>query len=1201
MYPHKTSPASDDDSAYSSMLDDSESHDRTAHAVPASNSMRTSQSPIESPAPSFLTTPSATSVFGSHSALPQQPTLFAASQNNHFIASPLPVDQQLKAGFSKDPAQQVKAFLDASIGFTGSNLQIRVLGVPLQKAKSRVETQIKLCLQLVTLKGEKVPHWPYLKLPELLTTRDRQRRGKNNDTDYANLAPEDVIDLQATVVCASDPSKVVQTCSGCIQRELKRMRKKDSGLRQRMNADGDVEYEQDCEEDAMELERRKILLFNCTSVVDFSSGDTILPTRITCYCRHHNEKLAFISLQGITRETSSPQAFRPPFSSPTITSPQKTKGLKRPRQEEEDTGMFSMEGSSHSDAIPSVESMSRILSPMSPQFVKEESMSVGNTPFMPPETAGTTFLSPIGSSLFPQVDLGVTESDAFLNLSPPPAKRQYIQSEEDDFTVSLTDSLLASLEGPMQHMVNPSIHPMPVIGRIIPAEGPMHGGTEITILGNGFYDGLTVLFGDIPAAKMQLWGNSTIICVLPPSAIPGPVPVTFREHPAMSFMPANEVAIFTYKDDSERALMELALQVVGLRMTGKLEDARNVAMRIVTDTAKEGGAGDGDNGGRRRNMSSYAVGHTISRLLVELSGRRTGSRANLELCLLDALISIEGLVEADLDFQEAINLNAKSTKHTLLHLACFSGMTTLAKYLVASGADIDARDSNGFTPLHYAVWSGERSVAMELLEAEASPFLTSVQGLSALGMAKKAGYPAIYEAIKDFVVDPIFGDHVGEEEEEEEDVSDFESESEEEEEIVELEDDAAVESDAATERAFLTSTVASSVGSVELDEAEIYAAPAVSEMAPVNATPAAFPIDEKAELAAQDVNDQLAAMKSLIAEAAAMLPDKLSKEKADLQSIPPLNCDKLKDAPSSLAWLTFPTFTAPQFAPLIALPVQLPALPHAEYWHVPPNPDYLNVVWDGSACAAVAAAQQHVLEKEKNTTTTDVGTLDPPPPYSPPAPTHTAVQPPATPESIQPLPETMPSSLAPQPMPEATPLSTFTSASTPTTTRQRIVGHSQSSFSPSTPFPLPSIVPPPPTPGIDSVDIDSMDDLCDCGAAAFAMAARETAVHELDCRRTVALAAMQPGTVALTGAEYLRKSIDKALILFWIPMMIGVLCLALFRLVATNEDMDNLVAKFVTINTAFLHNLREMLHGLRSHVQNGRGAFNELWNAAAAR
>ncbi len=33
--------------------------------------------------------------------------------------------------------------------------------------------------------------------------------------------------------------------------------------------------------------------------------------------------------------------------------------------------------------------------------------------------------------------------------------------------------------------------------------------------------------------------------------------------------------------------MELALQVVGLKMTGKIEDARNVAMRIVSTTGSD--------------------------------------------------------------------------------------------------------------------------------------------------------------------------------------------------------------------------------------------------------------------------------------------------------------------------------------------------------------------------------------------------------------------------------------------------------------------------------------------------------------------------------------------------------------------------------------------------------------------------------------
>lgn len=44
---------------------------------------------------------------------------------------------------------------------------------------------------------------------------------------------------------------------------------------------------------AFERDRQRILLFNCEPLVNFSTGDAILPTRITCYCRHHNERIGF--------------------------------------------------------------------------------------------------------------------------------------------------------------------------------------------------------------------------------------------------------------------------------------------------------------------------------------------------------------------------------------------------------------------------------------------------------------------------------------------------------------------------------------------------------------------------------------------------------------------------------------------------------------------------------------------------------------------------------------------------------------------------------------------------------------------------------------------------------------------------------------------------------------------------------------------
>jgi hypothetical protein len=37
----------------------------------------------------------------------------------------------------------------------------------------------------------------------------------------------------------------------------------------------------------------RILQFNCAPLLDFSHGEAMLPTRITCYCRHHGEKTGF--------------------------------------------------------------------------------------------------------------------------------------------------------------------------------------------------------------------------------------------------------------------------------------------------------------------------------------------------------------------------------------------------------------------------------------------------------------------------------------------------------------------------------------------------------------------------------------------------------------------------------------------------------------------------------------------------------------------------------------------------------------------------------------------------------------------------------------------------------------------------------------------------------------------------------------------
>ena len=146
----------------------------------------------------------------------------------------------------------------------------------------------------------------------------------------------------------------------------------------------------------------------------------------------------------------------------------------------------------------------------------------------------------------------------------------------------------------------------PVIKRLIPTEGPMRGGAEITILGDNFHSGLTCMFGDNAAIPSHCWNSTTMVCTLPPSITPGVVVVGFKKNDQMiTVMEGSDIrtSLFTYIDDTERALMELALQVVGLKMTGRLEDARQIAMRIV-------GANDNSDAGLGTDLASAVSNFT---------------------------------------------------------------------------------------------------------------------------------------------------------------------------------------------------------------------------------------------------------------------------------------------------------------------------------------------------------------------------------------------------------------------------------------------------------------------------------------------------------------------------------------------------------------------------------------------------------------
>jgi hypothetical protein len=98
--------------------------------------------------------------------------------------------------------------------------------------------------------------------------------------------PSETLFLEVALLAGSEPHQEIFICTGCQQREHKRFqRKKEARVRPILETEALV---LDAEE-----EKRKIVVFNCAEYIEFGEGEVILPTRITCYCRHHKEKLGF--------------------------------------------------------------------------------------------------------------------------------------------------------------------------------------------------------------------------------------------------------------------------------------------------------------------------------------------------------------------------------------------------------------------------------------------------------------------------------------------------------------------------------------------------------------------------------------------------------------------------------------------------------------------------------------------------------------------------------------------------------------------------------------------------------------------------------------------------------------------------------------------------------------------------------------------
>ena len=283
----------------------------------------------------------------------------------------------------------------------------------------------------------------------------------------------------------------------------------------------------------------------------------------------------------------------------------------------------------------------------------------------------------------------------------------------------------------------PTNQRQPTIHKLIPSEGPKAGGIEVTCLGSGFRQGLEVMFGDSLATTTTYWGETSLVCLLPPAIQAGTVTVTFKHQYqqqraqmprfASPPMPKSQ-AIFKYVDDDEQELFRQAVFAVHQKMYGTLLDGGDMARNIINlrgAGGAQGGWASGLMGGEHHRQAALSHGVDSESLVLK--------------CL--------DLIDQD-ESPFPARLNSKRRNgQGLLHLAASLGYTRLVAGLVARGANPDLRDRNGMSPMHMAALNGHAQIVRKLRLAGGDPTLRSLRGFTPADMVTTQALLDAVEAV----------------------------------------------------------------------------------------------------------------------------------------------------------------------------------------------------------------------------------------------------------------------------------------------------------------------------------------------------------------------------------------------------------------------------------------------------------------------
>ncbi|KAJ6587181.1 hypothetical protein DFH09DRAFT_248520 [Mycena vulgaris] len=690
-------------------------------------------------------------------------SLFASRNDRVSATKPVPPPASLLR--KQDPSTHLKVVYPPKESCY--NLSIMFPSLPEGGAKSRVETQVRVTVDLADsssssdpAKYDRVGSWKWLQLPRGTATKRRTRKQGKIDPEA-----QDILHLSATVTCASAPHNRVYSCTSCQTREAKRVAKKLAARVRPARSDSDSGEDPNAKtsKGKQHEDTTSIIQFNCAEIQDFSSGSVVLPLRITCYCRHHREKVGFhvhlvmmdYSGRIVGAGTSKPIMITDDHKTPAAKNPDVGPGMANMDFE------WSKEGGTKVESSPNARAPSKRRKDVSASVgakQRAKPYDVASKPDKRSREASVADSHPSPSSSYvdtrsptpnhsvppiPQLQPSSLESDSSGDApaTPPdypdiPMLAAETQQPASPACLSFSAPTPSAI---LQHAM-PFVFfdatqptqsltlPLPTIHRLIPNTGPTHGGTEVTILGANFHPTLQLdcVFGDVIAGSTQRWSDNTLVCILPPRATPGVVAVWFNNFPKIEDSSSPSTSLFTYSDESDRALMELALQVVGLKMTGKIEDAKNVAMRIVGNVA-DGSDMQTDSPNTNNMMRVSSAARNLRPLLLG----QTGENEDFE----TRIIKLLSILEAPLDLPTARSISLSDaishpapSGQTLLHLASFLGFHTLLGFLVDRGVDLDARDRNGFTALHFAAIAGSRPCVATLVHAGADLEIVNALG-----------------------------------------------------------------------------------------------------------------------------------------------------------------------------------------------------------------------------------------------------------------------------------------------------------------------------------------------------------------------------------------------------------------------------------------------------------------------------------------